>query len=76
VLTITDTTLVFKVNFDSLDNPDAISLIVATVQDLLVVEIPKTLIMNDQSGNSLVLDGSSFDEEDGKAFYVSVSLEP
>lgn len=66
----------FNISFKSLDNPDAISLTHPTLQDLLIVQIPKALILNDQEGNSLVLDPKSFEEEDSQAFYMSVSLEP
>jgi hypothetical protein len=58
ILEMTATTIVFNVSFSSLDDPEAISLTSSTEQDKLVLEIPKTLIMNDQTGTSLILDAS------------------
>ena len=68
------TSLQFKVSFQSLENPDAISLESGTEQDLLVIQIPKTLILNGQEGESLILDKSDFEEEDSSSFYTSSEL--
>jgi hypothetical protein len=43
---------------------------------LLILEIPKSLILNDQEGTSLILSRSDFDEEEDDAFFSSTGLEP
>ena len=74
ILSITPTSIVFNISFESLDNPEAISLSSGTEQDLLVIQISKTLIMNDQEGESLILDKDAFDDEDGSNFFLSSPL--
>ena len=68
--------MLIEVNFRSLDDMKAISLESGTEQDLLVVEVSKELILNDQLGVSLVLDPEQFDEEDDTSFFISSSLQP
>ena len=73
---ITETSIMFNISFASLDNPQAISLSSGTEQDLLVIQISKSLIMNDQEGESLILDKDDFDEEDSSNYYMSSPLQP
>lgn len=48
ILKMSSTQIMVQVGFDSLDDPEAISLTDVTVQDLLVVDVPKALILNGQ----------------------------
>jgi hypothetical protein len=76
VILIGPTQVIFKVVFDSLDNPQAISLSSSTEQDLLVVQFQKSMIINGQDGVSLILDKSDFNDEDSSSFYGTTTLEP
>lgn len=73
---MTPNSLLFNVSFESLDDPSAISLTSSTVQDSLIVQVPKNLILNGQDGESLVLDSDDFDEEDASNYFLSASLQP
>ena len=53
---MTPLSLNFKVSFDSLDDPEAISLDSGTESDRFVMQISKSLVLNGQEGESLVLD--------------------
>ena len=74
IITINSRSIGFNVSFTSLDNPEAISLSSGTEQDLLVIQISKSMVVNDQKGESLILDKNDFDDEDGSNFYLSSPL--
>ena len=76
IISLQPTSINIKVSFKSLDEPESISLHSSVMQDRLVVDIPKKMIINGQEGDSLVLDSSDFEEEDGKSFFMSATLEP
>jgi hypothetical protein len=73
---ITDSSVSMKVKFDSIPDPDTISLSSSTQGDELIIMISKALIMNNRDGNSLVLDAASFEGDLGDSLSVSVELQP
>jgi hypothetical protein len=59
----------FKVSFDSLDDPEAISLMGGS--DYVIMDLDKRIIMNSIEGLSLGLDPNDFDDEDSVSYFLS-----
>lgn len=46
IISLSGNSIKFNISFNSLDDPDSVSMTSSTEQDLLIVKIPKKLIMN------------------------------